>query len=280
MYAYLYPTTSTTSSLSDACVCAPLCKRGSGEGGGGEDANGGAGGGSTGKKSTGGKSRTQGEAFKRVQDEQWVGGLKKGFDDNTYEVCMRHACCVAVGLLLGGADGAVRLAALDRHVGLATLDERRKVGVCFVVSLHSIDHLVCCIDRAFCLSHENTKIRHQSHSEVHLHHVKFVNRLRIRAGHVWARRVRVQGQREAFEGAREGLPTREDQEKARQLPGRRDLDEQLLRQVRRQRRLITAVTLLVLLVIAVDDAVGGACVAMVNRAGQEGTVTSTAACSH
>ncbi|CAM9502858.1 unnamed protein product [Ectocarpus fasciculatus] len=53
-----------------------------GEGGGGDNANGG---GSTGKKSTGGKSRTQGEAFKRVQDEQWVGGLKKGFDDNTYE---------------------------------------------------------------------------------------------------------------------------------------------------------------------------------------------------
>lgn len=53
----------------------------------GGEANGDGGKASTGKKSTGGKSRTQGEAFKRVQDEEWVGGLKKGFDDNTYEVC-------------------------------------------------------------------------------------------------------------------------------------------------------------------------------------------------
>lgn len=37
---------------------------------------------STGKK----KARAQGEAFKRVQDEQWVGSLKQGFDDNTYQV--------------------------------------------------------------------------------------------------------------------------------------------------------------------------------------------------
>lgn len=39
--------------------------------------------------STGKKDRTQGEAFKRVKDEQWVGGLKQGFDDNTYAVGFR-----------------------------------------------------------------------------------------------------------------------------------------------------------------------------------------------
>lgn len=45
------------------------------------EANGGGG-----KSSTGKKARVQGDAFKRVQDENWVGGLKQGFDDNTYEV--------------------------------------------------------------------------------------------------------------------------------------------------------------------------------------------------
>lgn len=56
---------------------------------------------STGKKSTG-KSRTQGEAFKRVQDDQWVGGLKKGFDDNTYEVRLcAHLGIIACRVRLG-----------------------------------------------------------------------------------------------------------------------------------------------------------------------------------
>ena len=42
-----------------------------------------------GDESTGKKARTQGEAFKRVKDDEWVGGLKNGFDDNTYEVSDR-----------------------------------------------------------------------------------------------------------------------------------------------------------------------------------------------
>lgn len=36
-----------------------------------------------GNKGSGGR---QGEAFKRVKDEHWVGSLKEGFDNNTYEV--------------------------------------------------------------------------------------------------------------------------------------------------------------------------------------------------
>lgn len=66
------------------------------------EANGGGG-----KSSTGKKARVQGDAFKRVQDENWVGGLKQGFDDNTYEVrgwrlfvqgsCMFIACVYLEG---------------------------------------------------------------------------------------------------------------------------------------------------------------------------------------